>query len=103
MTPPTTPDCKLDAPGVIGCTALLGVSREYALEQHGKYRQQLEDCDRSTLEALAMLLIQKRSVDGLNGRHWNAGAHRYFEDAVESMMRSMTPHYPSSAPPENDL
>lgn len=102
MTPPTTPDCKLDAPDVIRCTALLGVSREYALEQHRKYRQQLEDCDRATLEALAMLLIQKRSVDGLNGRRWDAGAHLYFDDAVESMIRSMTPNVAGEPPAAGD-
>jgi hypothetical protein len=33
-----------------------------------------------------MLLIQKRAVDGINGRRWDAGAHLYFEDAVVSIL-----------------
>jgi hypothetical protein len=64
-------------------------SRQYAIGIQAKYRDALSACERSTLEVLAMMLIQKREVDGLNGRKWDAGAHLFFEDSVESIMRNL--------------
>ena len=69
---------------------LLGdAARLYALEIFREYRTALEIADRADLEALAILLIQKRAVDGLNGRRWDAGAHLYFEDAVTSILEKV--------------
>ena len=61
-------------------------SLRHARKVELEYRGLLETANRADLEALAMLLIQKRAVDGLNGRQWNAGAHLFFEDAVVSIL-----------------
>jgi hypothetical protein len=63
--------------------------REFALEQHRRFEPMLDSADRSDFEHLALMLLQKRSVDGLNGRHWDAGAHLYFEDAVGAILRRL--------------
>ena len=66
--------------------ALSGHAREFALEQHRRFQPVLESADRCDLEHLAMMLLQKRSVDGLNGRHWDASAHLYFEQALVAQL-----------------
>ena len=64
-------------------------AREFALEQHRRFDPMLADAGRPDLEHLALMLLQKRSVDGLNGRHWDASAHLYFETAVASILRRL--------------
>lgn len=64
-------------------------ARQFAVERFYEFRPAIEAADRADLEALAILLLQKRAVDGLNGRRWSAGAHLYFEDAVNSMMTKL--------------
>lgn len=61
-------------------------ARQYALAVEREHRNLLASADRSDLEVLTMLLIQQRAVDGLNGRRWDAVAHRYFEDSAMSIM-----------------
>lgn len=75
-------------------------SRLYALEVFREHRTALKTADRADLEALAILLIQKRAVDGLNGRRWDAGAHLYFEDAVTSILAKLkSPKTPDEPQP----
>lgn len=76
-TPPK-PQANLSAP-----------AREFALAEHRRFDPMLRDADRTDLETLAALLLQKRSVDGLNGRRWDASAHLYFEDAVAAILRRL--------------
>ena len=49
----------------------------------------LAAADRADLEALVMVMIQKRAVDGLNDRRWDAGAHLYFELATVSILQKV--------------
>jgi hypothetical protein len=69
-------------------------SLDFAMQNYEKYREMIAHCDLPDLEALAMLLIQKRSVDGLDGRRWDAMAHSFFEDAVKSMLEKITHENP---------
>lgn len=71
--------------------ALSEVGRQLALEEHRRFEPLLDRADQAELKLLAMMLLQKRSVDGLNGRRWDAGAHLFFEDAVEALLRSLLP------------
>ncbi len=82
---PSDPEMRWD--DELGCEDTLdGKARLYALEVFREYRTALENADRADLEALAILLIQKRAVDGLNGRRC---AHLYFEDAVTSILEKV--------------
>ena len=75
------------------------ISRQYALEQYKTWRDSIAAADRADLEALVMVMIQKRAVDGMNGRRWDAGGHLYFELATVSMLQKIkSPNDKVSAP-----
>lgn len=78
-----------NAKGVGFGDGLGDISRQYALEQYRIWRDSIAAADRADLEALVMVLIQKRAVDGLNDRRWDAGAHLYFELATVSMLQKV--------------
>ena len=40
------------------------------------------------LQTLVDLFIEKRSVDGLNGRNWEAGRHLKAEEAIQQALAS---------------
>lgn len=71
------------------CTQLLESSRPYALAVYREWRDKIASEDRRVLEALTMLLLQKRSVDGGGNRPWDASAHRFFSEAVDSFLSNM--------------
>lgn len=62
------------------------LDRKLALDVYHEYRPSIEAADRADLEALVMVMLQQRSVDGLDGRMWNAELHIYFETAILSMI-----------------
>ena len=47
-----------------------------------KYDQIVEGMDNNSVRALCHLLLLKRSVDGLNGRDWEASKHLDYEDSI---------------------
>jgi len=65
-------------------------SRQFALEHYRVWRNTIANADRADLEALVMVLIQKRAVDGLNDRRWDAAAHLYFELATVAMLKKVS-------------
>lgn len=64
-------------------------AREFALAEYRRFDPLIRNADRPDLEALAAMLLQKRSVDGLNGRRWDASAHLCFEEAVDALLRAL--------------
>lgn len=66
-------------------------ARLRALSVRDQWQDRIETAERSDLNALCLLLIQKREVDGLNGRVWDASAHLYFEESALSLMDKINP------------
>jgi hypothetical protein len=55
------------------------------------YAMFLARLSRGALERLAMHLLQKREVDGLNGRTWDAAAHMFWEKRIAEALSSNAP------------
>ena len=48
----------------------------------------VERLSRKNLEILCMCLLQKREVDGINGRMWDACKHLAWEDRISIILKS---------------
>jgi len=53
-----------------------------------RFSEPLNAMPRGALVRLALLLLNKRAVDGLNGRTWDASAHLLFEQRIEEALSS---------------
>jgi len=60
------------------------------------YAMFLARLSRGALERLAMHLLQKREVDGLNGRTWDAAAHMFWEKRIAEALSSNAPRQTAS-------
>jgi len=58
------------------------------------YAMFLARLSRGEIERLAMHLIQKREVDGMNGRTRDAAAHLFWEKRIAEALSSNAPRQP---------
>ena len=99
----TVPESPVPLHPLVGSPGELSdFSRTVALEVYREWRDRIAAEDRRVLESLAMLLLQKRHVDGYSGRVWSANAHQYFSDLVDSLLKSMEKPISTKQENQND-
>jgi len=54
-----------------------------------RFSDAVEGMDNNSVRALCHLLLLKRSVDGLNGRNWEASKHLDYEDSISNTLAVM--------------
>lgn len=68
---------------------LTEAGREVALRIYRQWRDKIEAEQKPLLEALLMLFLQQREVDGRCDRMWSAVSYSYFSNRIDAVLESI--------------